>query len=467
VKIAVAGASGFVGREVIRRLVARHQVVGLSRRAGVETAELSWASCDLFSLLQVERALEGCDVGLYLAHSMMPPNRLTQGSFADLDLIIADNFARAARLRGLRRIIYLGGIIPQGDLSEHLASRLEVEKVLQASGIPVIALRAGLIVGPGGSSFPILERLVKRLPVLVCPKWTAHSCQPIAVSDAADVLAAVVDDETLPARAYDLAGPDVLTYREMLTAVARHLGLRRLFLPVPAVSPALSRLWVSSVTGVSRRLVYPLVESLKADMIARGPLLTERYGLRAKTFTEALAEAMDQPAALSEQRPPRPRPSHTAAAVTSVQRLRPASPMRIADVVQEFTRWLPAFMRPIVSVRRSSDGSLSFRSGSIELLSLEYSEERSTPTRQLYYIAGGRLLRKVPGEARGRLEFRAVPGGSEVIAAILDYRPSLPWWIYRQTQARVHALVMLAFGLHLRLQGRARPRADQPLIGPT
>src|SRR5690606_19576051 len=131
-----------------------------------------WVQADLFSLLEVERALEGADVALYLVHSMIASAELTQGSFADFDLILADNFARAAKSRGVRHILYVGGLIPEGErLSRHLESRLEVEQTLRAQGVPVTALRASIIIGPAGSSLRMVENLVRRLPVMITPAW--------------------------------------------------------------------------------------------------------------------------------------------------------------------------------------------------------------------------------------------------------------------------------------------------------
>ncbi|HJL27639.1 MAG TPA: NAD(P)H-binding protein [Polyangiaceae bacterium LLY-WYZ-15_(1-7)] len=143
--LALAGASGFVGSALRRALADEYRLVGLSRRPR-RSPDTEWRVCDLYSLLDVEQALAGCDVALYLVHSMLPSARLTQGSFADLDLVLADNFARAAAKAGVKHIVYLGGLVPdlpEAELSAHLRSRLEVERALGAHGVPVTALRAG------------------------------------------------------------------------------------------------------------------------------------------------------------------------------------------------------------------------------------------------------------------------------------------------------------------------------------
>ena len=168
-RVVIAGASGFVGQALAPALAEDFHVIGLSRskrQPGGGFAE--YRSCDLFSLKEAEAALEGAEYAVYLVHNMMPTTRLTQGSFADLDVVCADNFARAAAAAGVKQIVFLGGLLPKdGQLSEHLQSRREVEETLAAHVVPVTTLRAGLILGGSGSSFQVMARLVQRLPVMV------------------------------------------------------------------------------------------------------------------------------------------------------------------------------------------------------------------------------------------------------------------------------------------------------------
>ena len=364
-RICVAGATGFIGRKLCETLAAHHEVVAITRRAVATppVAEASqapgtgitWRSADLFSLLQLERALEGAEVAVYLVHSMLPTSRLTQGSFEDLDLILADNFARAAKMRGVRRIVYLGGLLPQGELSPHLRSRREVEHVLAAHGVQTVALRAGLVIGPHSSSYRIMERLVRRLPVMTCPKWTSTKCQPIALPDVIDVLEKVVEDFALEPGAYDIAGPEVLSYVEMMQRVAMLLDVRRFLLKVPFVSPAISRLWVSTVTGTPRALVYPLIESLQHHMIAGDLQLQQRYGLQPMGFNAAVrgAKACAQAAIKADPGGSRPQafPSlQVDATVTSVQRLPLPDGRSVSWVAAEYASWLPRFMNPFLKI---------------------------------------------------------------------------------------------------------------------
>lgn len=473
-RVCVAGATGFVGRELCQALAEKHLVVALTRRSvasGSEAADgtaaergVIWRSADLFSLLHLERALQGADLAVYLVHSMLPPSRLTQGRFEDLDVILADNFARAAKLRGIKRIIYLGGIIPPGELSLHLRSRREVEHVLAAHGAEVVTLRAGLVIGPHSSSFRIMERLVDRLPIMTCPRWTSTRGQPIALQDVVEVLCNVIADPDLPAGAYDIAGPDVLSYMEMMRQVSQLKNVRRQLVPVPFVSPAISRLWVSTVTQTPRALVYPLIESLQHDMVARDCSLQARYKLAPMSFAEAVKRALAGDTNL-EAKPLSLLPSSSLSKaarvnqsdVTSVQRLPVPPGHSVCWVAGEYAAWLPSFFSPWLKVETTEAGNVRFIvrplggwGPRLSLLEFSYSADRSSQTRQLYYLTGGLLLRRGSGRPRGRLEFRAVPGQDQCLAAVLDFRPSLPWWIYRLTQAQVHLIVMRFFARHLR-----------------
>ncbi|MEM9176754.1 MAG: NAD(P)H-binding protein [Myxococcota bacterium] len=448
-RVAVAGATGFVGRSLVPVLAESHEVVALGRGISDEDASaersdapkvgVTWRRCDLFSLYETERALEGVDVAYYLVHSMMPSSRLTQGDFKDLDLLLADNFGRAAANAGVRRIIYLGGLVPTTErsrLSRHLASRLEAERVLGGYGVPVTAMRAGLVVGRGGSSLDILVRLVGRLPMMICPSWTGSRTQPIALEDAVGLLAACLTLEESTGRVCEVGGPDVLTYREMMRETARVMGKRRVMLPVPLVTPGLSRLWVSLVTGSPKALVAPLIQSLRHPMVAEDPWLQARLGWEGKTFADALDESLRpeslvrEPMALSVQRMPLPRGRDA------------------IWLAAEFAAWLATVFRGLIRVERSATG-LTFRVVGLPwpLLELRFRPDRSGANRALFAVEGGLLA----GTAIGfpRLEFRTVPEGGEGIAAVHQFSPRLPWWLYRQTQARAHAWVMWRFGRHL------------------
>jgi uncharacterized protein YbjT (DUF2867 family) len=368
---------------------------------------------------------------------MLPSARLTQGRFQDLDLLLADNFGRAAARAGVGRIVYLGGLVPREEagLSAHLASRLEVERALGAQGVPVTALRAALVVGRGGSSLEILVRLVERLPMMLCPAWTLTPSAPIDLDDAVAALVHCLDDPATRGRVCEIGGPEVLTYRDMMRATARSLARRRLFVPVPFLTPRLSQLWVTLVTGAPRALVAPLVESLRHPMVPSERWLQERMGRPGRPFAAALAEAL----------PPRAKP---ASLVRSVQRLPRPAGWDAERVARAYIAWLPRFVRPVVGVRE--DGPrvlLGLRGLATPLLELEHRPEQSGSGRAFFAIRGGLLAGPSTGTAQ--LEFRLTPDGAHVLAIVQDYAPRLPWWLYRLTQARLHALVMWAFARHL------------------
>lgn len=439
--VAVTGATGFIGAALLPVLAKGSRVVALTRRVpDASSTAIEWRRCDLFSLRDAENALRGVDVAIYLVHSMQPTARLTQGSFADLDLLLADNFGRAAATAGVRRIVYLGGLIPDDEeaLSAHLASRQEVEAALGAHGVEVTTLRAGLIVGGGGSSLRILARLVARLPVMVTPGWTRMPCQPIAVDDVIQLIDACVRDPATAGETYDIGGPEVLTYLEMMRETAQVLRKRRWMVPVPFFTPTLSRLWVTLVTETPRQLVAPLVQSLRHPMVARDRRLQERVGIDGESFRPALERALRSEGFLREP------------TVRAVHRLvRP--PGRDATWVAEaYARWLPGFLGSMVRVHAEA-GRLDFSLAGVQrpLLELTHRPERSDESRALYEITGGLLFRQTSTAALPRLEFRFAPGSREGLAAVHDFVPRLPWWIYVATQSPLHDFVMRAFGRHL------------------
>jgi uncharacterized protein YbjT (DUF2867 family) len=452
-KIAISGATGFVGQALVQSLKDHHELVCLSRsaRSTPPGSSITWKQCDFFSLLDAEKALEGVHTAFYLVHSMLPSARLTQGSFEDFDLIAADGFARAARKQGVHHIVYLGGLLPTyRPLSRHLASRLEVEKALASHSTPVTTLRAGLIVGSDGSSFQMLVRLVQRLPAMVCPKWTESLTQPIALSDIVDLLSFCVEKPELYGRVFDVGGPEVLSYRDMILSTAKAMGVRRPLFKFPLFTPGLSRLWVTLVTGAPRDLVGPLVQSLRHDMVAESLELQTLAGIPGKTFQTALRESL---ASNGHQKKNQPRAFQKAARnddpdVRSIQRLPLPHGKNAYWVSEEYMRWLPRFFPFLLRTQCDADGfcRISVRGLGICLLALELSRSRSTPDRALFYVRGGVLART---HGRGRLEFRQVLD-QWCLAALHDFHPRLPWYLYKWTQALLHVWVMKAFGRHLK-----------------
>jgi uncharacterized protein YbjT (DUF2867 family) len=444
--VAITGATGFVGNALVSGLESDCSVIALGRRYAPADEAMSpfdptvsgvvRRRCDLFSVRQTQAALASADVAVYLVHSMSPNSRLTQGRFEDLDLLLADNFGRAAAESGVKRIVYLGGLLPaeeSSDLSSHLASRLEVEKALGAYGVPVTAVRAGLVVGAEGSSLNLLVRLVERLPLMICPSWTSSPTQPIALSDVIEILVHCCLDEETTGRVCEVGGPDVLSYREMMQVTARVVGRRRPMVPVPFVTPALSELWVSLVTGTSRSLVRPLIESLRHPMVVSDPWLQRKIGLRGRTFEDALRDSLRRSRVW--KRP----------IARSVQRFRLPPGRDASWVGEEYPRWLQRILPGLLRVEREN-GQLRLEIIGIRqpMLILEREETSTESGRYILRVAGGVLAEAHP-QGDPRLEFRVTPDGENILAALQDFEPRLPWWIYTWTQAPLHAAIMSAF----------------------
>jgi uncharacterized protein YbjT (DUF2867 family) len=257
--ILITGATGYVGGRLVDILQARgHALRTLSRRgAGAGDARTG----DVLSGQGLPEALDGVKTAYYLVHSMG-----SGGDFAAKDRQAAVNFAEAAGNAGVERVIYLGGL--GSEDSEHLRSRHEVATVMRARlGDRLVYVRAAMIIGPGSASYDILEHLVKRLPVMIVPKWLDTKTQPIALSDVVRTLADVAERETAPEE-LQLGGAEVLTYREMMRRAAPLMGRRPpLVIRVPVLTPRLSSYWVALVTPVSYGLIKPLVDGLGAEMI--------------------------------------------------------------------------------------------------------------------------------------------------------------------------------------------------------
>ncbi len=266
----VTGATGYVGGRLAPRLLtAGHRVRCLTRSA-TSLRDVPWAEHaeivegDLLDPSAAARALEGVDVAYYLVHSIGSP------SFEDTDRRAAANFAAAATEAGVRRVVYLGGPVPDdGALSPHMRSRAEVGEILLGSGVDTVVLRAAVIIGSGSASFEMLRYLTERLPVMVTPRWVHNRVQPIAIGDVLHYLTAWAAVPDQVRRAFDIGGPDVLTYQEMMVRYARVAHLpRRMILPVRPLTPHLSAYWVGLVTPVPAGIARPLVESLLHEAIA-------------------------------------------------------------------------------------------------------------------------------------------------------------------------------------------------------
>ncbi|MEU6812523.1 SDR family oxidoreductase [Streptomyces sp. NPDC046831] len=271
----VTGATGYIGGRLVPELLdAGHRVRCLARSPG-RLRDQTWqrdvevVRGDVTDAVSVAGAMRDVDVAYYLVHALG-----TGKDFEETDRRAARIFGEQARAAGVRRIVYLGGLTPEGvperDLSPHLRSRAEVGRILLGCGVPATVLRAAVIIGSGSASFEMLRYLTERLPVMVTPSWVRTRIQPIAVRD---VLRLLVGSARMPSevnRTFDIGGPEVLTYRDMMVRYAAVAGLpRRVILPVPVLTPGLSSHWVGLVTPVPASIARPLTESLRHEVVCR------------------------------------------------------------------------------------------------------------------------------------------------------------------------------------------------------
>ena len=291
--ILITGATGYIGGRLLRRLEEGGRAVRcLARDPARLTAvgpHTEVVEGDCLDEATLDRALAGVHSAYYLVHSMGG-----RSDFADADRRAADNFGRAAARAGVRRIIYLGGLTGDaGSLSTHLKSRAETGDVLRASGVPVIEFRASIVIGAGSLSFEMIQALVERLPVMICPRWVATLTQPIAIEDVLGYLAAALDlKEDGESRIYEIGGPEVVSYGDMMREYARLRGLRRVLLPVPLLTPHLSGLWLALVTPAQARVGRALVEGLRNSTVVRSTGARDAFPIDPMPLAAALRDAI-------------------------------------------------------------------------------------------------------------------------------------------------------------------------------
>lgn len=287
---AVVGASGWVGRRLVRRLLEDgHVVHGVVRRAGSAPEGTIEHVVDLDDRAALAEALSGVEIVYWLVHSLA-----AGPDYAELDRRYATNAAWAAAEADCQRIVYLGGLgDDQPTISKHLESRRETGEILRKGSVPVTILRAGMLIGPGSASFDMTRDLAHRLPVMVTPRWVQNLTQPIDGLDAVHYLAEVAFVDQAAGDSFDIGGPDQVSYGEMLQRTARLMGRRpAIIVPVPILSPELSSRWAGFVTRVPRAVARPLIEGLKVETICRDARIHELVPHTPIGFDEAVRRAL-------------------------------------------------------------------------------------------------------------------------------------------------------------------------------
>lgn len=347
--ILVTGVTGFVGGHLAPRLLTRgYRVAGMTRGGEIDPwlreAGLEVRRADVLADRGLDDALAGVSVAFYLIHAMGGGG----GDFAARDASAARNFLAAAERQGVRRIIYLGGLgEPDADLSPHLASRHQVGQILSSGSPGTTVLRAAVIIGPGSASTAMLHDLVRRLPVMVTPRWVRQRIQPIYIGDVLTYLLGCLEDKSTAGQVYDIGGPDVLTYAGMMREFGKVIGRRPVILTVPVLTPRLSSYWLDFVTSVDRGVANALIEGLRNEVIVHDRSIRERIRFDPTPFRVAVAAALDgivdREEALGRPCPELP--------YGRVARLDPRRDERLLDLPPDERRWTEDAERAFLELR--------------------------------------------------------------------------------------------------------------------
>ncbi|MDR3681090.1 MAG: SDR family oxidoreductase [Flavipsychrobacter sp.] len=297
-KIFLTGANGYIGRRLLPQLIEQgHEVIcavrnkqrlpnnEYYRHPNISVYEIDFLKDPIF-----DERLKGIDAAYYLIHSMSD----NSPHFEELEARSAHNFVSLIEQTEAKQIIYLGGITNEAELSQHLASRKRVDDILRGGKIPLTSLKAGIIVGSGSSSFEIIRDLVEKLPVMITPQWLNTKIQPLAIRNVLEYLTGVLLRKETFNRSYDIGGPDVLTYKQMLLQFAEVRGLKRYIFTVPVMTPRISSYWLYFVTSTSYKLAVNLVNSMKVEVVAKKNDLNELLHIPPITYREAVAMAFQK-----------------------------------------------------------------------------------------------------------------------------------------------------------------------------
>lgn len=295
-EVMVTGASGYIGGRLVPELLARGFRVRVMVRGACPEYRKRWSGAeiviaDALSPDSLRRALEGIDTAYYLIHSLL----LGPKGFASADLQAAENFRRAAEEKGVKRIIYLGGL---GDtrsyLSDHLRSRIEVAEELKRGKVPVTVLRAAVIIGSGSASYEIIHNLVKTMPIILIPPWARSKCQPIAIRDVIKYLVGVLEAPETSGKSFDIGGRDILTYEIMMKTLSSLLSMKKLFIPVPISNITFYAYFASLLTPVPAPITRCLMEGLKNEVVCKDDSIKRFVPFEPITYKEAIVGAMSR-----------------------------------------------------------------------------------------------------------------------------------------------------------------------------
>ena len=287
--ILITGATGFIGSRLISAFDRKDvKVKAMTRKKISDTENVKYVKADAFKVDQLTEALQGIDIAYYLLHSMEGSKEEWE-DFANREKKQAKNFLKAATDAGVKRIIYLGGLVNDSlDLSKHMQSRKNVGEILSSGNIPVTELRASLIIGAEGGSYAMLQYLVERLRVMVCPKWVKSLAQPIAVDDVVDYLTGCATHPQTSGKILEIGGPDKMTYEEIMRLYSTIINKNLFVIQIPFLTTRLSSYWVDLITPVKASLARPLIDSLVHDTVVTNNEITRIIPLKLKTVKESI-----------------------------------------------------------------------------------------------------------------------------------------------------------------------------------
>jgi len=293
--ILVTGATGFIGKKLVTKLTeSGFTVRAMSRSFRSDTENIRHIQADAFDTDSLISATEGVETAYYLLHSM-EGSKKEWAEFANREKQQAQNFLKAATHSGVKRIIYLGGLVNEGlELSKHMKSRQDVGKILASGSIPVTELRASVIVGAEGGSYAMLRYLVERLPLMVCPKWVKSKTQPIAVDDVVDYLVGVLKNSETSGKILEIGGPDIMTYEQLMKLYSSILNRNLNIIQIPFLTPRVSSYWIDLVTPVKASLARPLVDSLVHDSVVKDNSVKQLVPISLKHMSEAINIAREE-----------------------------------------------------------------------------------------------------------------------------------------------------------------------------
>lgn len=452
-KILLTGASGYIGSHLMNKLKDNYEIIAISRNIENKSNEhnVTWKAADLFDLNEITEVMEDIDIAIYLVHSMMPSAKLTQASFEDMDALLADNFAKAASYNKVQHIVFMSGLIPNtNELSPHLRSRLECEQILGSYGVPVSTLRAGLIIGSKGSSYPILKKLVERLPGLLLPKWAYNTTLPVAIDDVIDGLYKIVERNPNENESIDIGGPSHMTYKDLFKQTAEVLDKRLPTIDLPIIPIWLSKYWVKLISGVPKEMVYPLMDSLIHDMIRNDENIVKDISIGKIDYKESVRNALEEETKTQKKR--KSSRKGNIKDVRAISRVVLPKDVNMIQLAESYANFLNRITLNVVNSDFNEDNfTISVPCLNKELLLLSKDFKASNNERILYRIVGGDFALDSDG-GNARLEFRRLPNSDACIIALQEYEPTLPWWVYKYTQAKVHKSVMNLFKFKINIQ---------------